>query len=187
MAKAIEDWRLFTRRMKRAFPTVSFLRVPERHKSGAVHFHAVMFGLPSAMPCKMQKMRGRYIHACHPKKYCERKSRALAGVWAKGFVDLQETRIPEAIGAYVAKYLTKGEPDWSLFGNHVASCNSNMYAEIRAAKHAGVYWEFSSSKSPVAVDIAMEDMLARSELVRSSTFPTRWLGDCRFEVFRLSG
>jgi len=187
MQEAIEQWRSFTRKMKKEYPSVAFIRVPERHKSGAVHFHAVLFGLPEHLPCSMKKMGRRWIHACRSDAPCERRLRSLAKVWGLGFVDLSKVRSERAIGSYVAKYLTKGEPDWTLFGNHIASCNSVFYDRITQAKKDGQYWELSSSKSPVAVDYAMEEMMGQTILERSSTFPTRWLGDCRFEVFRLSG
>jgi len=187
MQKAIEDWRSFTRRMKKSFPTVAFIRVPERHKSGAVHFHAVMFNLPENLACHMKK-NGRYwIHACRSDAPCERRLRQVAGVWGLGFVDLQKVRSVRAIGSYVAKYLTKGDPDWTLFGNHIVSCNSVMYDRLNAAKAEGTYWELSSSKDSEGVYFAMTDLLSREYSMEARTFPTKWLGDCRFETYRVYG
>jgi hypothetical protein len=183
MQQAIADWRTFTRRMKKEFPAVSFLRVPERHKSGAVHFHAVLFGLPESLPCITKKMRNRYIHDCSAARMCERKLRHLASIWGLGFVDLNVVRKPQSIGAYISKYLTKGEPDWSLFGNHVASCNSVFYDELNKARTAGTYWELSSFSSPTGVEIAIDDILPRSSLRQSRTFITQWLGEARYDVY----
>jgi len=185
MQEAIEDWRTFTRKMKVSFPGIAFIRVPERHKSGAVHFHAVLFGLPEHLACNMKKMRGRWIHGCKNNAPCERRLRSLAKVWDRGFVDLQQVRSERAIGSYIAKYLTKGEPDWTLFGNHIASCNRTYYDRLNEARKSGQLWELSSSSSPTATQFAMEDMLGQATLERENTFPTRWLGDCRFSVFRV--
>jgi len=185
MQEAIQQWRSFTRRMAKEMPSVAFIRVPERHKSGAVHFHAVLFNLPENLPCHMKKNGNRWIHACPSDHACERRLRSLAKVWGLGFVDLQKVRSVNAIGSYIAKYLTKGEPDWTLFGNHVASCNTVLYQRIQKAKDDGEYWELSSASAPVAVDFAMEDMLNQSTLLASRSFPTRWLGECRFDIFQL--
>lgn len=183
MQEAIKQWRYFTQKMRKAYPQVAFIRVPERHKSGAVHFHAAMFGLPTDLPCTFIK-RGRfYKHSCPDSKPCERKVRAIAKVWGLGFVDVQATRSPEKIGAYIAKYLTKNDPDWSMFGCHIATCNQAFHKAVSAAKQAGIYWELSSYKSPVAVDMTMTDMLSRSHLRVAREFETKWLGKARFEVF----
>lgn len=184
--QAIQDWRDFTRRIKKHFPDVAFLRVPERHKSGAVHFHAVMFGLPSNLPCTMIK-RGRYwIHSCPKTKPCERQLRALAGIWAKGFVDLSEARKPEALGVYLSKYLTKGEPDWTLFGSQVYSPNFKMYQVLRQAKTDGLYYKISSHSNPYGVDFVEEDLKDVLLPVKFGQFSTKWLGEARCEVYKVN-
>jgi len=184
MEQSIADWRLFTMRMKKAFPGVAFIRVPERHKSGAVHFHACIFGLPQNLPCRMKKMRGRWVHDCPSDRACERRLRSLARVWRLGFVDLQRVRAPDRVGSYLSKYLTKGDPDWSLFGLHVASCNRVMHEKINSARQAGTYWELSSYRQSVAVDYALEIMESRgAELRVRREFPTKWLGLARYELY----
>jgi len=183
MQKAIYDWRIFTRRMKRAFPAVAFLRVPERQKSGSVHFHAAMFGLPAELPCIKTK-RGRFWkHSCPDTRKCERKTRTLAKIWGHGFVDAQVVRSPEAIGSYISSYLTKGDPDWSLFGNHLATTNHVMRQKINFARQAGMYWEMSSYRNSVAISMTLDEMQGRMFLRRKGTFNTRWLGQCTFEVY----
>lgn len=182
---AIEDWRLFTRRMKRHFPDVSFVRVPERHKDGGVHFHAVIFGLPANLPCKMKKMKNRFIHDCPPTRKCERRLRSLSNAWQRGFVDLQQVRSEDSIGRYIAKYLTKGDPDWSLFGQHVATTNDTFKKNIRNARSAGILWEMSTYSSPVAISITLEEHYAKSTLRSSRTFETKWLGQAIHEVYEI--
>jgi len=183
MQKAVQDWRDFTRVLKKKFPAACFARVPEKHKSGAVHFHAVMWGLPSELPCTYEKNGRYYRHSCPSEKRCERKQRVIAGLWKRGFVDVQQVRDARAIGPYLAKYLTKGKPDWSLFGLKVVSCNTAMYAEIRAAKKEGTYWELSSSRYPYAIRAVLEEWGAALRPRRIGTFTTEWLGDARFTVY----
>jgi len=182
---AIEDWRLFTRRMKRHFPDVSFVRVPERHKDGGVHFHAVIFGLPKELPCIMKKMHSRWVHDCPQSRMCERKRRSLSAAWQRGFVDLQQVRSEDSIGRYIAKYLTKGEPDWSLFGQHVATTNQAFRANVRKARSMGILWELSNYSSPVALSYMMDDHLPRAFLKTSRTFITKWLGQAIQEVYEI--
>jgi hypothetical protein len=184
--QAIKDWWYFTRKMKKVYSDVAFLRVPERHKSGAVHFHAVMFGLPSDLPCVMVKPGKYWIHACPPEKLCERRLRALAGVWGKGFVDVNQVRSPESIGVYLSKYLTKGKPDWTLFGCHVYSPNFKMFEVVRQARKDGIYYRLSSFSSPYAVDFVQDDLKDDLILKRSGTFETHWLGTASFNLYKIS-
>jgi len=187
MQEAIEDWRLFTRRMKRRFPGAAFVRVPERHKKGDIHFHAAIFGLPTDLPCDMQKKGKYWIHNCEKNKQCERKTRDLATAWKKGYVDLQKTRKADSIGAYIAKYLTKGDPDWSLFGKHIATFNAVFAESIRAARKAGLLWELNSRRSPVAVDFVLTQDVPRADLRAERTFGTRWLGNAIHRVYEMPG
>jgi len=187
MQRAIHDWRVFSRRMKRKYPGVAFIRVPERQKSGAVHFHAAMFGLPKELPCEMElsmyRNRKKYVHACSPDKQCERQTRELGNLWGHGFVDVQVTRDVEAIGAYISSYLTKGDPDWTLFGHHLATSNDVFKKKINSARQAGIYWELSTYKQSVAIDYVMDDLKDRIELRKVRQFETKWLGDATFEVY----
>jgi len=183
--KAIQDWRDFTRKIKKHWPQVAFLRVPERHKTGAVHFHAVMFGLPPKLACTMQKRGKRWIHACGTEKLCERHLRALAGLWGKGFVDLSRARKPEALGVYISKYLTKGDPDWTLFGSHVYSVNTKMFEVLRKAKKDGIYYRITSHSYATAVDMILEDLKPKLSLLKTGQFPTYWLGEATFQLYKI--
>lgn len=185
MQEAIQNWRDFTRVMKKQFPDVAFLRVPERHKSGSVHFHAVLFGLPEELPCHMRKVPKlkKYIHACKKNRLCERNVRRLAGYWKKGFVDLQVSRHPDRVGSYISKYLTKNDPDWTLFGSHVCSCNRRMYEVLSAAKNKGIYYQMTSFNSPTAVDFIIDELRPTLIPRKIHSFNTLWLGVAKFENY----
>lgn len=85
---------LFTKRMRRRWPSWTYLQVREVHKSGAVHLHLAVAGCPASMT---------------------RKSRAAGYVraaWAEvggGFVDVGRhgDHAGSDAGWYVGKYLTK--------------------------------------------------------------------------------
>jgi len=184
--QAIQDWRRFTYKMKRHYPDVAFLKVPERHKSGAVHFHAVMFGLPSDLPCSMSQVGKFWKHSCPSNKLCERSTRSLAKIWGKGFVDLAYARKPESLGAYVSKYLTKGDPDWTLFGCHVYSPNSKMFEVIRKAKKDGLYYRFSTSAGQYVVDFIENDLKGCLTPIKIGEFDTHWLGKAKYELSKIN-
>jgi len=61
-----------------------YIIVPELHKSGAIHYHAVFFNLPFI---PVEKLRYE--------------------IWTFGYVDIQIPKNIKKIGAYLSKYLTK--------------------------------------------------------------------------------
>jgi hypothetical protein len=81
--------------------------VPEFQKRGAVHFHALYWGLPEALFRK------------------ERETRTLSRLWGHGFVFLKETDGHEKLAFYLAKYFTKAYQDPRLRNqkSYVASRN----------------------------------------------------------------
>jgi len=185
MQKAISEWKQFTRRMKEHAPDCAFVRVPERHKSGAVHFHAVMWGLPTGLPCLKRKQGNRRVHACPPGRPCERKRRWLRKEWRNGFVDVELVRRENAIAGYMAKYLTKGDPDWTLFGAHVTQGNGAYRELIRTAVKRGIFFELSTFKSPAAVSFVIEDSTEGSSVQVNREFDTKWLGKAKYQIWKI--
>lgn len=61
-----------------------YIIVPERHKTGAIHYHGVFFNLPFI---SVQRFR--------------------RDLWKLGYVDLQVPRKIKSVARYLAKYLTK--------------------------------------------------------------------------------
>jgi len=184
MSSAIEDWKLFTRRMSKKFPGVGFIRVPERHKKRGIHFHAVIFNLPVELPCFTRRGFGswsnRWIHDCPEDRMCERKLRSLRAVWKLGNVDLQVVRKLDAIGPYLAGYLVKGEKDSTLFHHQLATANRVLHDKINSARQAGKYFEVSSyGIGQDAVNDLLERFLPGTEagsFKRGKTFENKWLG-----------
>ncbi|MEI7709124.1 MAG: hypothetical protein WCI76_00215 [bacterium] len=84
-----------------------YISVPEFQKRGAVHFHALFWGLPE----------GIFLQ--------ERKTRTLAELWARGFVYLKETDGNEKLSFYLSKYMAKAFIDPRLKNQkcYVASRN----------------------------------------------------------------
>jgi len=85
----------FLKRLQRKYPNEhSVVAVWERHKSGRVHIHAMLFG-------------GNHSQ--------ERETRALASLWAVGTVDVKSHDKSARMLHYVAKYITKQEDDFEYY------------------------------------------------------------------------
>jgi len=75
----------FIRRLKQhSGENPKYIVVPERHKSGAVHYHGVLFNI--------KYVDVRYFRF---------------NIWKYGYVDLQIPRKIRSVSAYLSKYLTK--------------------------------------------------------------------------------
>ncbi len=87
--------------------TFKYVCVPEFQKRGAVHFHALFWGLPEEVFLQ------------------ERKTRTLAGLWGRGFIYLKETDGDEKLSFYLSKYMAKAFTDPRLKNQkcYVASRN----------------------------------------------------------------
>jgi len=80
----------FTRALRDQFgETIRYIAVKERQERGAIHFHALIWGIPTWV------VRG------------ERDSRMVAGIWGRGFADLIQTDGDPRIASYMAKYMSK--------------------------------------------------------------------------------
>jgi hypothetical protein len=108
IAIGYKDYRSFVQTLRYTFgKTFKYICVPEFQKRGAVHFHALFWGLPSEL----------FIQ--------ERQTRELAGMWGKGFVYLKETDGHDRLSSYLAKYMAKAFSDPRLRNKkaYVASRN----------------------------------------------------------------
>lgn len=85
-----------------------YICVPEFQKRGAVHFHALFWGLPEEL------------------FLLERKTRTLAGLWGKGFVYLKETDGNEKLSHYLTKYMAKAFIDPRLKNQKCYTASRNV-------------------------------------------------------------
>lgn len=78
----------------------NYLIIPELHKSGAVHFHALFSDIPAD-----------FIEARHPKtdKPIIRNNRQVYTLndWKYGFSECENVDSPERTASYITKYMTK--------------------------------------------------------------------------------
>ncbi len=85
-----------------------YISVPEFQKRGAVHFHALFWGLPEIV----------LLH--------ERETREIAGTWGYGFVFLKETDGDNKLAVYLTKYMSKAFLDPKLKNQKAYTASRNV-------------------------------------------------------------
>jgi len=128
------SWKLLTSyfaRCRREFGKhFRFVVVPEFQQRDAVHFHCLVWGFPSNIPCSgywVGKGRTkRFVHTCAKEKACERSTRRLARLWLLGFVDCVETDGSTKLTHYLTKYLSSAMQDIRLGGERSYSASRNV-------------------------------------------------------------
>ncbi len=85
-----------------------YICVPEFQKRGAVHFHALYWGLSEEV------------------FLLERETRTLARLWGKGFVYLKETDGDERLSHYLTKYMAKAFIDPRLKNQKCYTASKNV-------------------------------------------------------------
>lgn len=103
------DLRNFILRMRKSGIYCTYIAVPEYQKSGRLHLHLLMWGLPPNVASRTDST-GQIIHGT------ERKNRRIAKIWGKGFVDIVQTDGSERLASYLAKYFTKAYNDPRFIG-----------------------------------------------------------------------
>jgi len=102
------DFRDFINATRRKFGLdFRYVAVPEFQKRGAIHFHALFWGLPD-------EILGS-----------ERRTRLVAGLWGHGFVYLKATDGNERLSTYLAKYMSKAFMAPELAGKKAYTASKN--------------------------------------------------------------
>jgi len=110
--------RLFSRflaRLRRRFPAVCVIAVPEFQKRGAVHYHCFVWGIPS-----------EYVDS-------ERATRNIQRSWLWGFCDLVKTDGHPKMASYLAKYMSKTMQDVRLSGKKAYHTTHNVVRPVSIA------------------------------------------------------
>ena len=132
-----------------------YISVPEFQKRGAVHFHALFWGLPFELFLS------------------ERRTRTLATIWGKGYVYLKETDGNEKLSFYLSKYMSKAFMDIRLKNQKAYVASRNCLRPYVVGGIENVSWLIDDY---VGTDIAE---------IKEKKFSTAWLGECRFRHFHL--
>jgi len=129
------DFTKFARRATKLFGNdFSYIAVPEFQKRGAIHFHALLWGIPTEVVER------------------ERATRLVASLWEQGFVDLMLTDGDEKLCGYLVKYMGKAFNDIRLFGKKAYVHSRNVskpltYKNTMAISH--IYENDLSTTEPI--------------------------------------
>jgi len=146
------DFRRFIQLARRQFGLdFKYIAVPEFQRRGAVHFHALFWGLP-------EEVLGQ-----------ERHTRLVAKLWGCGFVFLKQTDGDRKIAAYLAKYMSKAYLDDRLAGLKAFTSSQNLIRPVAVGRN-GPLW-------PVFEDLKV----IPSHQLKESSYDTQWLGRCIYK------
>lgn len=113
-------WR---KEIRRKFPDMRYITVPEYHKKGGLHFHIVVGGV-TAKDLMLSywhdvECRGDMI-PCY-----------IVNSWKNGFSTATKIQgDSEAVIHYIMKYITKGAPDPRFFRKHRFYCSQNCLRPV---------------------------------------------------------
>jgi len=178
ISDAYREYTLFGKRMRTMFgKDLRMIAVPEFQKRGAVHFHVLIWGLPSALPCLFSKSfyfdatgKRHRKHICPVERACERNTRTVANIWARGYVDIVETDGSPKLSTYLAKYMQKAMHDVRLVGKRAYSATRNVLR-------------------PLSLNTSFQVAYARDELIGDNTldslkeYDTLFLGRCVYKRY----
>jgi len=152
-----EDFKAFSRALRTRFGRgFRYIAVPEFQKRGALHFHALAWGLPEDLAKR------------------ERSTRLVAQFWDHGFVDVYLTDGDEKISSYLAKYMSKCHDDIRLFEKKTYRCSRNVFRPIVEKNAMLTHLEYVYG---IGVD---------NPPCKDKTFETQWMGQGRYRYYKLS-
>lgn len=116
---------LFIKRLRTCTPkNVRYVAVPEFQKRGAVHFHALIWGLHplTLFPSSQKKIGGTPQFPV----FYEKQTRSYQNLWQLGYLDCSPTNNSPALAFYLAKYMSKAmlDPRLGFKKAYVASRNA---------------------------------------------------------------
>jgi len=152
-----KDFHACIRAMRHTFgSSFRYIAVPEFQKRGAIHFHALFWGLPE--------------NICST----ERDTRMVATLWGRGFVDCYATDGSVKLAGYLAKYMSKSYLDVRLSNKKAYRCSRNVFRPV-IEKNLGGIWYLSHCYG-IGVD---------NPPCKDVEFQTQYLGKGRYRLYNL--
>jgi len=151
--------KVFFRKLKDSVKDVplSFISVPERTEKGRIHYHILLYNLPT------QKIK------------TERNTRFIQRLFGRGYVDIRlaKDKSPKIAG-YMAKYMAKAMRDTSFKARRLFSTSRN----IEKVASAG-------SNSLFADPLILKELSpSDGALELSIGYNVPYLGNCQFRRFK---
>lgn len=153
---AREDFKAFGRRAGDTFgETFRYIAVVEFQERGAIHFHALCWGVP-------QKVAKR-----------ERRTRLVASLWGKGFTDVIQTDGSPKLSSYLAAYFKETFKDPRLFGRRAYTASRNILRPLYIR---------DAILAPHFMGV-LEPDLSTAHLAQQENYDTMWLGRCDYKRY----
>lgn len=146
----------FNKRMQRVYPNFKYIAVHEWQKRGAVHFHALVWGIPQDEVTN------------------ERKRRRIQNIWRQGYMDIINTDGSPRLATYMAKYMLK-----ALYDDR--NNNARAYSSSSGLPRPQ---SFNSVRDPVAVQYILEGVDKQLELISSYSYDTQYLGKVKLTTYK---
>lgn len=151
-----KNYRSFVQALRHKYgKAFRYICVPEFQRRGAVHFHAMFWGLPSELLLQ------------------ERKTRELAMMWGHGFVYMKKTDGHERLSSYLAKYMSKAFVDSRLKNQKSYVASKNIQRPV-IGKDINAMWHIEEDFSD-----------GKDVEIKEKEYHTSWLGMCKHRHFKL--
>ncbi len=156
LSHGYKDFHAFIQTLRHQFgKQFRYIAVPEFQDRGAIHFHAMLWGLPETLA------------------KTERHTRLVKGLWGHGFIDVIQSDGGPRLSSYLAKYMTKSFTDYRLMGQKSYTCSRNL---LRPEIVGGI--------SATAVDAALQELGAGEPEIDKS-YDTMRLGTGRHRIYKI--
>lgn len=153
---ARKDFNAFAQSLRVEFgDAIRYVVVAEFQERGAVHFHAILWGLP--------------IEAIAN----ERSTRLVATLWGKGFVDIRLVKSPQGIAVYLSKYLMKTFLDYRLAGMKAYIASRNIIKPVIDTNAMLLPYLYGAGYK-----------LSTARILHEKEFMTQWLGQGRLRIYK---
>lgn len=172
LARAVRSFSLFTRRLRtRIGRDFRYVAVPEFQKRGAVHFHALVWGLPHGYVDEIIKETGQKITTAD---LHETNSRQLQNIWGRGFVDSIRTDGSPKLAGYLGKYMHKTLSDIRLGGAKAYYASRNIMRPMQAAGDTVGMW----------LDEIVDTELSTCQVLQNRVYDTQFFGRANYKKYR---
>ena len=154
--RGYKDFNSFIKALRYKFGKIfRYIAVPEFQKRGAVHFHAMFWGLPDTV------------------YKTERHTRVVASLWGHGYVDMIQTDGSPKLSSYLTKYMAKNFIDYRLIRQKAYTCSRNLKRP-----------EIVNGISNYNLEVALEEIGAGT-IQFEKTYDTKWLGKGRHRIYKI--
>lgn len=164
-------------RLRRAIGSrFRYIAVPEFQKRGAVHWHVLIWGLPSDWACRGSWSKiGRYWrfkHECEAGRQCERRTRRISRLWGLGFVDGIVTDGSLKLAGYLAKYMSKAMHDTRLGRKRAYNTSRNSLRPVSFTVEKGA-----------AIGFLPSYLMDGDNFLRERQYTTEWQGRVIYQIY----